>query len=338
MRANRSALSSNSDFALPRIVLHLKARDLDVDLRGPHLALYRHIRELAAKEGIGLHIKQRDADIRIGTRVVTDHRFDDGNLHIIDDRSLRASNVLNAAVAYFRGFWHLDPIGTRAFSGIGQKVYSPDAVTYRAAKPFFDVLRRHHLHGRQSKLPQMESVTQVPNGAIAVFFQGSHPRIAGTTEFTDLEMLKAVLNGVTHRPVVVKLHPAAEQSYESEEVLNLASRNPRLILTDANVHDILKQAVITVSINSTLALEGFIHRKPAVLFGQADFHHFAGRVRYPDEFAKVFSQELQRDGGYAQYLSWYFQKNCLHLTSDTLEDEIWSIFESVGFPKARFKS
>ena len=184
----------------------------------------------------------------------------------------------------------------------------------------------------------MESVTQVPNGAIAVFFQGSRPRIAGTTEFTDLEMLKAGLNGVTHRPVVVKLHPAAEQSYESEEVLNLASRNPRLILTDANVHDILKQAVITVSINSTLALEGFIHRKPAVLFGQADFHHFAGRVRYPDEFAKVFSQELQRDGGYAQYLSWYFQKNCLHLTSDTLEDEIWSIFESVGFPKARFKS
>ena len=50
------------------------------------------------------------------------------------------------------------------------------------------------------------------------------------------------------------------------------------MISDANVHDILKACRATVSINSSVALEGFLHRKPAVLFGLADFHHFAGRV------------------------------------------------------------
>ena len=155
-------------------------------MRGPHLALYRHIRDIAGENDIPLIIRQRDADIRIGTRSVQDQRFNDGNLHIIDDRSLRASNVLIAAVAYFWCFWHLDPLGTRTFSSIAQKPYAPEKTPYQEAKPFFDALRVHHLHNRRSKLSQLSNVTKIPSGSIAVFFQGAHPRVSGSSNVTDL--------------------------------------------------------------------------------------------------------------------------------------------------------
>ena len=103
---------------------------------------------------------------------------------------------------------------------------------------------------------------------------------------------------------------------------SLSKSDSRVFLSDANVHDILKQAIVTVSMNSTLALEGFVHRTPAILFGQAEFHHIAGRVVAPNTFAEVFSVESQRKGGFAQYLSWYFQQCCLQLTEDSFNHRV----------------
>ena len=97
-------------------------------------------------------------------------------------------------------------------------------------------------------------------------------------------MLASVLNGAGDRPVIVKLHPAAKQDRERDKVRSLSKSDSQIILSDANVHDILKQAIVTVSLNSTLALEGFIHRTPVILFGQAEFHHIAGQVVAPNTF------------------------------------------------------
>lgn len=321
---------------MPRIVLHLKAEDMDQDLKGWHLRLYPVLRRMAAAAGIGFDLRPRDADIRVGTHAVEDGRFDDGNLHIIDDRSVRAPNVLNAGVAYFWEFWHLDPMGVKAFSSIWDLAYDPAEIPFRRARPFFDMLRQRHVASRQSKYAQPAERATFPPGAVSVFFQGGHPLASGTGTLTDIQMLRAVQAQAGDRPIVVKPHPLVSAPDEIAQAHALARDDDRLIVTDANVHDILSTSAATVSINSTVALEGFLHRVPAILFGRADFHHFTGRVHDPADFGAVLAQELQRRGGYAQYLAWYFRKNCLPLHNADLTDRIWRILTAAGFPPERF--
>ncbi len=321
---------------MPRIVLHLKEDDLARDLAGWHLRLYPILRSMAQEAGIGFDIRARDADIKVGTRSLPDGRFDDGNLHIIDDRAVVAANVLNAGVAYFWEYWHLDPSGVKAFSSIGEKSYAPGDVPFRKAKPFFDMLRDRHVATRRSKYAQPEAAEVFPPGALAVFFQGTYPVQSGATDWTDLDMLRCVLDHAGNRPVIVKPHPLACTADDIAAAEALAQADSRLIVTTANVHDILANSAATISINSTVALEGFLHRVPALLLGRSDFHHIAGAVRQPADFPQILAQELSRRGGYAQYLAWYFRRNCLPLHSADLPDRIWQIYGAAGFPPARF--
>ncbi|MAY88072.1 MAG: hypothetical protein CML02_15325 [Pseudooceanicola sp.] len=322
----------------PRIVLHLKAAHLSRDFSVPFLRLYGVIEDLAQAHGITVERRQRDGDIRVGTHAVSYGRFDDGNLHIIDDRSVVADNVLNAGLAYFRGYWHLDPRGTRYRSGIAGMVYDESAVRYRPARDLFQRLRQQYVMPRKSRYPQPEQVELIEPGVISVFFQGRYPIDSGATEFDDFAMLRAVLAGAGGRRVVVKPHPNASTSDDLAQLDDLAQSHPDLLITNANVHDILSAACATVSINSTVALEGYLHRTPAVLFGASDFHHIAETVTDATAFARALARAIKRRGGYAQYLAWYFRDNCLSPDAPDCAARIWDRFAAAGYPADRFGS
>lgn len=322
---------------MPEIVLHLP-ETAGPDLGGRHLRLYRVIRDMARAEGIALQIRRRAEDLTPATRHVGDDRFADGNLHIIDDRSVQAEGVLNAAVAYFWEFWHLDPVGTKALSSIGQLDYDPAAMPFARAKSFFDTQRTRLVAPRRSKYGQKPETTALPKGALAIFLQGEFPIRQGVTRYDDMAMLEVVLAHAGDRPIVVKPHPLVKNPFTLAALHARLHGDARVTLTDANVHDILEACAATVSINSTVALEGFLHRRPAVLFGRADFHHFAGTVQNPEDFPAVLESQLARRGGYAQYLAWYFLRHCLRLGTPGLEAEIWARFAAAGFPKERLRA
>ncbi|VAW00210.1 hypothetical protein MNBD_ALPHA07-2114 [hydrothermal vent metagenome] len=320
----------------PKIILHLKKNDLHRDLMGWHLQLYKVLRAMAEEAGIIMEINARDTDIKVGTRAIHDGRFDDGNLHIIDDRSVCAPNVLNAGVAYFWRFWHLDAQGVKAFSSIGDQPYHPDQMAYRRAKPFYDRMCQRYVAKRKSKYDQPQDVQTFASGAVSVFFQGTYPVASGATKISDLEMLKVVLDQTGDRPIIVKPHPKASTASDIENLKNLTWQDERVCITGANVHDILRASCATVSINSTVALEGFLHKKPAILFGKSDFHHFTGTVSSQQSFKEIFARELERKDGYVQFLAWYFLKNCLSLNNGKLIPRIWDKFEDAEFPQERF--
>jgi hypothetical protein len=109
-----------------------------------------------------------------------------------------------------------------------------------------------------------------------------------------------------------------------------------ITVTLANVHDMIRDAVCTVSFNSAVALEGFLHRKPAILFGPSDFHHFAETVRDPADFTNALTRCLARaPGGYAQYLFWYLAMQCLNLHWPAFEGRVEAIFATAGFDAQR---
>lgn len=317
---------------MAKVVIHLKSNHMDKDFAAAHLKLYGIIEAMGRRHGFEVVRRLRAADLRDGTRSVTDNRFDDGDLHILDDRSVRAPNVLNASLAYFKGYWHLDPQGTRAFSSIGAMTYDPSEVPFRPAKAFFDQMRQRLVATRRSRYPQPETASDVPDGAVAVFFQGDLPRASGTTDFGDLDMLRAVMAGAGDRPIVVKPHPQLDMTKERDALHEIAAQDARVQISDANVHDILRASCVSVSINSTVALEGFLHRVPAVLFGTSDFHHYAQTVERPGQFKQALNKSQKRSGGYAQYLYWYFKRHCLHVQDDHLSGRVLHRFAAAGFP------
>ena len=322
---------------MAKIVLHLKAGDVSGELKGWHLALYREIRALCGAHGIPFECRARDADIRVGTRSLPDRRFDDGNLHIIDDRSLQAANVLNAGVAYFWEYWHLDAQGTKAFSSIGGRHYEPAAVSETRSRTFAANLRKRYRDKRRSKYDQPMDQRSFAQGALAVFFQGDYPVKSGASTWDDLEILEAVQAEAGDRPIVVKPHPHSSTKTDMYRLQKAAQMDTRITVTDANVHDILAASACTVSVNSTVALEGFLQGVPAILFGRADFHHVAACVDQETRFAAALDQALARQVDYDRYLAWYFLKNCLHLRSGRLHDRLFERFEGAGFPRSRLQ-
>lgn len=321
---------------MPKVIFHLKKQQMEGYSKGQGLELFRIIERMLAETGSEAEKRPKDPDIRIGTQQVADGRFADGNLHIFSDHHMKMPNVLNAAPAYLPGFWHLDPKGIRSYSSIADRPFSPDMVPFKYAKQFYGRLQHQFRDKRRSRYGQMKDRTEVPDGAIAVFFQGRYPLDAGATTFSDIEVLMDVLGGAGSRPVLVKPHPLTADIDSLTALLEIAAQDARVIPTQANVHDILAACCVCVSVNSGVAAEGFLHRTPAVFYGATDLHHMGETIAAPGQFAGALERALARTGGYAQFMTWYFRNNCLEIGAAGLEQKIWNIFASAGFPPERF--
>jgi hypothetical protein len=72
-----------------------------------------------------------------------------------------------------------------------------------------------------------------------------------------------------------------------------------------------------VTINSAVGVEAYLHRKPVILCGQADFHHIADVARDTEELAGLLGRE-PRKRAYDKFVWWYFAEQCLSTTDPGL--------------------
>jgi hypothetical protein len=315
-----------------RIVFHLPARHLEDWREVRYLALFRRIEEVFAPRGVRIMVRdRRDGPFQGGATTV----YDDGDLHILDTGRAQGPGVLNASIAYLPPFWHLDPAGMQAESSIAARPYDPASLREKPAQAFFERMRARYTLQRRSRRAQIPEVTPLPQGSIAVFLQGDQPQANGLAHCTPDQMLRAVAEGAGGRPVLVKPHPLAAD-HDALVIRRALDQGLAVTPTLANVNDMIAVSVCTVSVNSACAIEGFLQRKPAILFGPSDFHHFAETVRAPEEFPAALDRALKRaPGGYAKFLFWYFAQNCLNVTAADFADRVEAIFAQAGFPAER---
>lgn len=311
-----------------RIVFHLPAKHLN-DWRGRRpFTLFTRIADVLEPRGATIEARDR----RLGPFQGGPTEFyADGDLHILDTGRARGPGLLNASIAYLPPFWHLDPLGMQAESSIAGKVYDPAKVPQKPAMAFFERMRGRYTHARHSRRAQEMEASDLPQGSIAVFLQGDQPQLNGLTYCTADQMLEAVAKGAGGRAVLVKPHPLALE-HDSGVIARAIEAGLQVTPCMANVNDMIAASEVTVSFNSACALEGFLQRKPAILFGPSDFHHFTHSVRDPSDFPKALAAALaQKPEGYAKFLSWYFQHNCLNVTSTDFPAKLLQIFETAGF-------
>lgn len=312
------------------VILHLANPDLAPYRAKPGRALYPMLQDVLLARGARVRIVARRNAQMAGGSVTPD-----GNLHIVETGWCYGRGWMSAATAYLEGFWHLGEEGVLANSPARHESFDPGQVAPDAAQDFAATLRARFSDVRQSRYRQHRLAHQdVPQGAIAVFLQGPTTYRREQAFVSAAQMLRIVAEQAGGRPVVVKAHPLTPE-FGRAAIAKVRDKGFDLIETEANVHDILSRAAVTVSVNSAVAFEGFLHGVPAILFGRSDFHSLTETVLETADYPAALARALTRAWDFPGMLYWYFDRHTLWAEGPDFEPRLLARLADAGFDAAR---
>lgn len=266
------------------------------------------------------------------------HRQLDGSdehFHFVNNGNFKLPNVLNTAIAYIDPFFQVDPRGVMSESSIRDAVYHPRKVPRARSWNFYVRMRKEHAATRQSRYKQLEELTKFDRRHIAVFLQTPSPITNRARRFTSEEMLRSVAKGARDYPILVKAHPLGVKPEEVLAVHDLANEGHDIQMTEANVHDLLENAVCSVSFSSACSFEGFLYRTPAILYGNADFMQFCDVVDDLDGFEDALLKAQSTKRHHARFLYWYLRMQCVWSRERGFFPKILKRMEAMGYDADR---
>lgn len=284
---------------LGRVVLHLPQHLLTEQEMPP---IYHELRRGFQARGASVEIRRRNLAGLQNLPVGDD-------FHFVHNGGGSGACLLNTIVAYLLPFFYFDPKGLYFQSATYAAVFEASAVPEAAAERRFAMLQQRYVLARLSRYAQPEARAILPEGAIAVFLQDWSEPVERARFMSSRAMLETVIAGAAGRPVVVKPHPRNHGPETVELLLWLAQAHPQVLVTDANVHDILAAAAVSVSICSSVAIESLLHRKPTILFGKSDLHHCAMTVAHGEYWPAALARALSADWPYEAFVYWFFEQH-----------------------------
>jgi len=302
--------------ARERMRARILARELDY---------YNRLEELAARHALPLHVvAARPSNRRAAA--------DSPHLHVFaGGPPLTGRHVLHVCPTYVHGFWYTDPIGTRRHSAIGAMTFDPATIDAQGAAHLLARLQRDNIAGNRSKYPQQTGSADLPPGGIAIFAQEQTPEVVQNAYLDLATLIETVIRHRGQRPVWIKPHPL--QRPKTQAMIHAFHDPERDVhVTGAGVHDLLAACAFNVSQSSAVAMEGFMHEKPAILAGSADFHHNTLTVRSTDELAQAMARISKVRFEHAKFLDWFLMRNCLEPASPDFTDRLATRISATGFP------
>ncbi|MDF3854461.1 hypothetical protein ACDP63_06595 [Paracoccus sp. P2] len=221
--------------------------------------------------------------------------------------------------AYHYPFWQIEPVPQRWRFAVAQRHYDPTAVDPEPARAFAERLRARVLPGPP---PRRGDTILVP-------LQGHIRRCRSFQTMSPVEMLKAI--AATGRPTVATLHP--RESYDEADraaLAELAARHPNLRI-GGDTAQLLRDCAFVATQNSAVAFDGYLLGKPAVLFGQIDFHHIGLNVAELGA-AQALARAESHAPDFDRYLFWFLQQNAINATLPDAEARILAAMRRGGWP------
>jgi hypothetical protein len=284
--------------SLGQVVFHLPQHLLD-DQQMP--AIYHELRRGFLVRGATVTIRHRDLSALQEVAAGPD-------FHIVHNGGGSGACLLNSIVAYLLPYFYFDPLGVYFQSATYAANFDPAAVPQAAAARRFEMLRKRYVIPRVSRYAQPEALVELPKGAIAVFLQDWSEPVERARFMSTRAMVETVIAGAKGRPVVIKPHPRNYGPETVEVLLWLAESHPEVTVTEANLHDILEAAAVSVSICSSVAIESMLHWKPTILFGKSDLHHCAVTVESVAAWPAALTRSLSQHWPYEAFVYWFFER------------------------------
>lgn len=284
---------------MAEIRLHLPAHMLEN--HGARMPQFYHrlMGELAAA-GARTRLMHRDVlALRAGA--------DGAHFDLIHAAAPGRGQALVLGQAYLDRYFYVDPAGIFFESSTAQARFRAEAIPDDRAQAFLAELRAAYVTPRRSRHLQPDAVQGFGRGHLAVFLQDLSDPVERARHMTAAQMVDCLLAHRGGRDLVVKPHPR-NRGPETAAILRRLQGQPGVTVTEANLHDILAGAAVSVSISSSVGLEGMLHGVPAVFFGATDLHHCAETVCRPEDWPAALDRALTTRWPYAAFLLWFLRR------------------------------
>ncbi|MEP4196261.1 MAG: hypothetical protein ABJL99_11580 [Aliishimia sp.] len=223
---------------------------------------------------------------------------------------------------YHPPFWQIEQTEKRWDWSVAKATFEPELIGEKEAKRFADFWRNRHF-------PDLETTL---GDVIYVPLQGHLLRQRSFQSCSPIDMVAAVLNA-TDRPVIITLHP--NESYSEQEAAQLETlisrhENARLEVGGMDQH--LPSCHMVVTQNSTVAFNGYFFEKPAVLFGQIDFHHIARKATVKTIGDALLEAHKLPASTYEKYLWWFWKDQSINVSRSDAKDKIKARLARFNWP------
>lgn len=221
---------------------------------------------------------------------------------------------LDVRLAYMYPFWRIERACWREDYRLARMKFVPESINLQAAQTFYNFWRRQIFAGKLDDGGE--------KGFVLVALQGRLLEQRHGQTMSPIDMVKTTIAEERFRKIKVKLHPNEVHERAELEALAKLDRYKRVeIVTDGSIHQLLEDCDYVVTENSSVAFKGILHRKPAILFGETDFHHLFPSIAR-DGAAKAFKDILVPQRAYAKYFYWFLQLNCINAGRDFAPERI----------------
>lgn len=144
-----------------------------------------------------------------------------------------------------------------------------------------------------------------PPGCIAIPVQGFSKPEFYETWLQYPELIKETLRVRENRPVAIKPHPGLGLR-DSQFIAELHDPQNGVFVAPYNLHELLDASTCVVTRCSAVAIEAALHKIPAIVTGEVDFHHIVTTVRTADQLEQALEQSVVAHRPYEKYLTWFF--------------------------------
>ncbi|WP_299842130.1 hypothetical protein [uncultured Paracoccus sp.] len=221
--------------------------------------------------------------------------------------------------SYHYPFWRIEQVAERWRWPVAEARFDPETIDPDAARAFHTRLAARVLPGPP---PRRGDHVLIP-------LQG---RIAEARSFQTMSPLDMVARvAETGRPAIATLHPKETYMPEDRAALDaLARRHPNLTI-GGNTASLLRDCAFVATQNSAVAFDGYILSKPAVLFGQVDFHHIGLNVADLGTGSALAAAADHRPD-VARYLFWFLRVNAINMSAPDADQQIAAALRRGGWP------
>ena len=258
-------------------------------------------------------------DVRYADEATRDEPFEGRALvHMcppMNDQTL----VMRRAYAY--PFWGIEPSDKRWEWDVAKARFNPEVVKVTKAQRF--------VRNRRNKL--FPDAVENREGFVYIPLQGRISEQRSFQAASPLEMIEAVIANDSNRDIVIGTHP--KESYSETDIAaleKLEQSHARVTVVSGQMEHYLPRCDYVVTQNSSAAFFGYFFHKPAVLFGQIDFHHIAANVHELGVEAAL-AQGPDMTPEFERYIWWFWQEQMINAGRPEAEEQISERLKRAGW-------
>lgn len=222
---------------------------------------------------------------------------------------------------YHYPFWQIQPSEKRWEWDVARATFDPAACPMDKAHRFFARWQK------RLYAPLLDEISD--DGFIYMPLQGRLLDHRSFQSCSPIDMIVRTRAACPSRRIVATLHP--RETYSDEERATLETmqrRDPDLTVQSGGLDTLLPRCSFVVTMTSSVAFDAMFFGKPAITFGQTDFHHVTLDGQDPQSFDRISDHRPD----YAAYLWWVWQHMAINAGRERAEAKIAAKLSAAGWP------